>query len=326
MIRFAKINDIKNITKFIDDYWKKNHILSRNESFFKYQHLQGDEVTYVISEDNKNINAILGFIPYGESKRDLMLALWKAIHTEDPFLGVKLLRYLIDNGDARIVSSVGINKKTIGIYKYLGYFVGKMKHWYRLNNKEEYLIAKIEEKIISEFGLESQYYLEKYRDFDEVENNFDFELYAKSGVKPFKEKSYIKKRYFEHPIYKYDVYGVRDEDNLVKSIIVTRIQECNNSKALRLIDCIGDFSVFKNIVFELDKIIKELDCEYVDIYECGIDENIFIESGWINVEETKNVIPNYFSPYVPANIDIYYFSTDKDVILFNGDGDQDRPS
>lgn len=326
MIRFAKKNDIKNIMEFIDVYWKNNHILSRNKSFFEYEHVNGDDVTFVISEENENIDAVLGFIPYAKSNRDVMTVIWKSKQTKDPFLGVKLLKYLIDNGDIRTVSSPGINKKTMGIYKYLGYSVGKMKHWYRLNDKKKYTIAKIERKIISELATEPQYFLEKFNDFSELENNFDFELYSKSETKPYKEKSYIKKRYFEHPIYRYNVYGIRNKDNLFKSIIVTRIQQCSNSKVLRLVDCIGDFNVFKNIVFGLDEIVKEFDCEYVDVYECGIPDSIFNESGWINVEECNNIIPNYFNPYVCSNIDIYYFSTDKDIVLFNGDGDQDRPS
>lgn len=55
-------------------------------------------------------------------------------------------------------------------------------------------------------------------------------------------------------------------------------------------------------------------------------EDLFKQGGWVKREETSNIIPNYFSPFEMKNIEIYYFSSDEDIILFKGDGDQDRPN
>ena len=35
-IRLANKSDIDSIMKFIDKYWKKNHIMSRNRELFEY--------------------------------------------------------------------------------------------------------------------------------------------------------------------------------------------------------------------------------------------------------------------------------------------------
>ena len=46
MIRFAEEKDIPEIMKFIDEYWRKNHIMSRNRSLFEFQHKWENEVKH----------------------------------------------------------------------------------------------------------------------------------------------------------------------------------------------------------------------------------------------------------------------------------------
>lgn len=43
-------------------------------------------------------------------------------------------------------------------------------------------------------------------------------------------------------------------------------------------------------------------------------------------ENDTNIIPNYFSPYVAENIDIYVGAKYKGAVFFKADGDQDRPN
>ena len=100
----------------------------------------------------------------------------------------------------------------------------------------------------------------------------------------------------------------------------------NGRCALRLVDCIGDPEKIKGATVLIDQLLAQYDAEYIDCYEAGVPDSYFLEAGWIKTEETENIIPNYFAPFVQENVDIYYFSTDPDIILFKGDGDQDRPS
>ena len=37
----AKIEDRENIMKFIDRFWKPDHILAKDKEFFNYEHLDG---------------------------------------------------------------------------------------------------------------------------------------------------------------------------------------------------------------------------------------------------------------------------------------------
>ena len=48
MIRFAKDSDVPAIMTFIDKYWRKNHIMSRDKELFEFQHKWGNEISFVI--------------------------------------------------------------------------------------------------------------------------------------------------------------------------------------------------------------------------------------------------------------------------------------
>lgn len=324
MIRFAESKDIDGIMTFIDTYWRKGHILGNNRDFFEYEHSLPEGVSYVISEDGAgNINAILGYIPYGKTDRDIMTVMWKANHTAHSSLGLELFKFLKDNGDARIMASPGSNPKLKGLYRYLGYQFGKMTQWYRLHKQNIYEIAKIENSNIPKVSSGSPFII--LSDWNALEDSFDFNNYTRN-IKPYKEAWYIKKRYYDHPIYKYNVYGILNDGHKTALIVVFRVINVDGINIVRLIDCIGDFSYMRSLSKLLDAVLEENNAEYVDCYEVGIKDEYMKESGWLKTEGSGNIIPNYFAPFTRENIDLFYFSSDPDIVLFKGDGDQDRPN
>lgn len=324
MIRFAKEKDIDAIMAFIDTYWRKGHILGNDKEFFQYEHLLEEGVSYVISEDeNGEINAILGYIPYGKTNRDLMTVMWKANHTAHASLGLELFKFLKENGDARIMASPGSNPKLKGLYHYLGYQFGKMTHWYRLRYQSNYYVAKILDDEIPSVDGNAEYI--EIATWKDLESQFDFENYTKA-VKPYKEAWYIKKRYFNHPKYNYRLFGIKNTYGKVDLLLIFRVISVNDYNVVRLVDCIGDFSIIDSISNVLDDVLEKYKAEYVDCYEAGLPDKFMICSGWKKTEGSGNIIPNYFAPFMQENIDIYYFTSDPEIVLFKGDGDQDRPN
>ena len=77
MIRFAEEKDIPAIMRFIDESWRRNHIMSRDRTLFEFQHKWGSEISFVLSETEGKITGILGYIPYDRKNRDITLAIWK---------------------------------------------------------------------------------------------------------------------------------------------------------------------------------------------------------------------------------------------------------
>ena len=136
---------------------------------------------------------------------------------------------------------------------------------------------------------------------------------------------YIKRRYFLHPSYEYLIYGIK-EDGETKTVIVLRIQEYDGSRAIRFVDCIGDYSLIGAVTAFVDKLMDDIDAEYIDMYETGVSKENLTDAGWTELVNTENVIPNYFSPYVQSNVDVNFCTTNEEIVLFRGDGDQDRPN
>lgn len=327
IVRFANSDDIPNIMQFIDENWKKGHILAKDRTLFEWQYMSDEKLNMVIGEDeNHTIQGILGFIPYAdENDKDFSLALWKA-KNGTAFLGVKLLMFLLKEEPHRQVFCNGINLNTTeGIYQRLGFKTGKLKQWYRLCDYPEYKIAKIEKKAIPNVKVASEVRLVKTEVYEELKTNASEKLFD-TGKTPYKSESYISKRYFSHPVYEYNVYGLENESGKFDAAIVFRIQECNGAKALRVIDFIGEYSQIYHITKQIEEIAKECGAEYIDIYEKGLDDNCLMEAGWQLVGADENIIPNYFAPYTQCNVDINICTTDENIFIFKGDGDQDRPN
>lgn len=324
MIRLANENDIPHIMEFIDKYWRHNHILSKNRIIFEFQYKWDNEISFVVSEQNEEITGVLGFIPYDSHNRDITLALWKTNKTNDTMQGIKLLSFLREDENVKTVSCPGINPKTIPIYKFLGLHTGKMEQWYRLRRIDDYKIAKVLDNYIPVVNLDRKIDIIEIKDFSDLEGNFRIDDCLIRDRQLIKSKNYLKRRYFEHPVFKYIKYGVKLADK--KLFVVLKIQECNGSSLLRVIDCIGDHEIFRYFTPMIDKLLIDNNCEYIDCYETGVDDVIFEDGGWIKVANSGNIIPEYFAPFEQRNIDIYYMSEIDRVILFKGDGDMDRPS
>lgn len=326
MIRFAKYEDIPRIMGFIDTYWKKNHIIGRKRKFFEFQHVWGDEISFVLSEDNGEIHGILGFVPYGPSdfERDIMLAIWKARKTEDTMLGIKILEFLRNSPHTKSVSAPGINPKTRTIYQFLGLETGCMKQWYRLRPMDVYKIAVIKDKEIPKYEDSGSPQIEEYIKFEDLTVRFNLEECLVRKRQPLKTLEYLEKRYFHHPVFQYLKYGIQYEGK--KLLVILRIQSYGGTNVLRMIDGIGDHEIFRYFTGTLDMLMEQYGCEYADIYETGIADDIFIDGGWKLTSATDNIIPEYFSPFEQKNIDIYYMSSIPGVVLFKGDGDMDRPN
>ena len=328
-VRLANVNDINKIMRFINDNWKENHILSRDRDFFIYEHQDNNTINYVISLEDNKINGILGFIKYSDNKSDIATVIWKALKSvASPMLGIKLLEFLRNHKEYNIVFSPGINKKTLGIYNYLGIYTGYLFQYIIINNNiENFNILKIKKnntlKKIN-FIEDNQYQL---IELNKISFDFDFD---KNQFIPHKDKNYFVKRYFNHPIYKYKTYGVYVGD-LLTSLIVTREVKVGDSSILRIMDYIGDENDIVYVSKYLYQIVIDKDYEYIDFMCYGFNEETLSKAGFrkINLESEEIIAPNYFSPFIQENIKINFMADTKEINklrICKADGDQDRPN
>lgn len=332
-IRLATMEEIDECMMFLDQYWKKGHIMAVDRRLFEYEYVVDDQVNIIIAKDRKSglIEAFFGFILCSVSdpaRRDVWGSMWKVNteHDNMPLLGIELAKRVYPLTGCRVHIGNGANPDTtIPIRKLLfREKTGKMKQYYMLNNRKlEFEIAVIKDRWNPDIGKEDENVnLKRYISINELTEDFD--LSALLTI-PYKDSWYINKRYFMHPYYDYQVCGIED-DRGVDAIIVMREVSHNDTKVLRIVDYLGNQQSFKKIGVLLYDIMQENGYEYIDFFELGFDEEAIKQAGFRLRGEDGNIIPNYFEPFLQENVDIWVHYKDNNTLFFKADGDQDRPN
>lgn len=334
--RIAKKSDISTIMIFIDQFWRKNHILARDRRLFEYQHLYGDTVSFLLAErkTTDEIEGVLGFIPASSDtdKMDVWTAIWKVRddHSNMPMLGVELMKRLRELIKCRNLILVGANPETaVPIAKVMmKYKAERMKHFYMLGYHEEFLIAYLggkksekSQKICEIENLQYEFVWDEKDFLDSLE-------YVKVNLDqaiPYKDMDYYVKRYFRHPYYRYMVCHAVIGDR--HAIVIMREVEINGRRLCRIVDFIGEQRVFGALSKMFHDLLKKNQYEYVDFYCMHFNEEYILQAGFIERKEKDEVIiPNYMEPFVRQNVEIYVCFKDKQCLVYKADGDQDRPN
>jgi hypothetical protein len=327
MIKLAKIKDADAILDFIRTEWKADHIFCRNRDFFLYQYQEDEKLNFIISlSDTNHINGILGFIKSSSNSQSAAWAsIWKVSKNNgNSMLGLELMNHLRSMFPGKLMSA-GINERTIPLYKYLGIYTGKLKMFVMMNDKlSNFEVAGVNIPFSRKPFSTNKYYSLK------LLADKSFSLKNISQYIPQKDELYLSKRYFQHPIYKYQCYGIYNKGAL-SSILVTRIQSINKHNVLRIVDYIGDEADLKYVAVNIYDMLLKDGFEYVDFLCYGFKTNELFAANFLDVDLTADdlIVPNYFSPFIKKNITINFFADTPNLELLKickADGDQDRPN
>lgn len=338
IFRIANIGDVDGIMRFIKEEWAENHILASDKEFFIWMYGNdhyGDKTLInfflMIDRNSNEIVGINGFIPYSDENDRLAVssAMTKVKNNISiPMAGVELIKRFKSHIGAKKYYSYGTNPKTmipIG-EKIFRYSVGKMQQYYILNDEmEEFCIANIKHRV-SKTYQKTCYNIKRLYKIQDIQSGFNFDmLFYNQG---YKSEKYIKKRYFEHPIYKYDFYGIcKHEEKEYVAIVIGREIVIDTHKIFRIVDYLGDVKYLGEIGESIRLLIKENVYEYVDLLVSSFPNEMIERAGFVHREEKdENIIPNYFEPFLRENINLWYQKSDENVIIFKADGDQDRPN
>ena len=309
--------------------------MSLDEALFRYEYVDGDDVHFVIAVDrqSRQIEAIFGYLPCSRaaetSKRDIWGSMWmvNSTHENMPLLSIELARRVISLVGYRAHIGNGANPKTTIPLRRL-YFGGKgvaMKHHYMLNlDMVAFKVAVVNQRRSAPPRTgESRVGLRAFHSIEELAQCFDVESVE---CIPYKDSWYINKRYICHPYYTYQVFGVQ-ENGKTGALLVARAVRYNGGTVLRIVDYIGEQSLFADLGGLLEGMLKDNQYEYIDFYEHGFDEPAVAAAGFIRrTADDVNIIPNYFEPFLQVNVEIYaHYKTDG-TLFFKADGDQDRPN
>lgn len=328
-ISIAKLEDTKGIMKFMNDVWKKDHILSRNKELFLHEFQNKENLNMIIAKDSTNtIVGIFGFMYYNSCDiPDVAGSLWKIDEkVKEPLLGFKLREYFKKNIQHNFFAAPGANLTTKPIYKYLKINWNQMEHYYFANsNLKKFLIAK--NPLVKQIPtLKSNAIIKHVDDINEIK---DFNFLENKKIVPRKDLKYVKNKFFNHPIHKYDIYTLTS-NNLIKNIFICRTLFASASSVYRIVDFYGDLEYMHEIVQFLKLYIMEHNHEYFDFVSFGLNEELLLQAGLnkLDFDDGETIIPNLFEPFVQKNSPIYCVSdkTDLELRQFKADGDQDRPN
>lgn len=329
-IRFYQPDDWVKFQNFINHHWRDNHIIARNKALFDFQHNIDGRYTFVVAENKQTgeFDGVYGYIltrKYDKTKTIPNVA-WGAIwkvrkdvkNNEIASLGLKLLQYIIKNENIQTFAVSGISAVNKEVSLGIGFKAGVLNHYYYANGATKtYNIAK-NPRVIDSYSANPEIEV-RWVNINEIKD-------VDANQNPYKNLSYFYERYYKHPIFSYRFLGVYKNGKLV-SLFVVREQYVGKDKCLRIIDAIGNFKDIGSMGFELQAILERENAEYIDCLNYGIDESIFENLGFNKVDD-ETIIPEYFSPFVQKNVlvEVLCMDPDEPIIIFKGDGDQDRPN
>ncbi len=326
-IRRAEIKDIPVIMKFLDDHWLQGFALAHDRTFFDWQFVHNGKVNIWIGIDDETgkLYAIQCMIIYRYiDNPDVSGSTWLAIKSPNPLLAFDVQNSAWDELLPRAYPTPGLRPDAIKAFKLLGYPLITMDHYYRLADLAEYRIAVIKDKVIPSVP-DTGYSIIPCNTIKEFAEVISEEELIESV--PSKDHNYIQWRYFEHPIFKYDLWKILDKTEQPKGILVTRDEYANDSVACKIVDFYGKSNLLGKITHALDELIVQRHYEFIDIYSYGVSADIYENNGWIKCDtQSANIITNFFQPYTPENSDICMVEPNyPGARLFRGDGDQDKP-
>lgn len=335
IIKRASYEDLDAIRKYVADNWRngENHIMSRDRDFVEYELVDTDgQVNCILAIDAESgeIEGIFMYIysSYTEGYRDIWGSLYSVRPGNNAWLGIELMKQIQVLSGCREYIGYGCNPNTslkvakVGLRRK----PDKLVHYYALSDRDndDFKIAKIvnRDNNTSKLDTPDNISVELITNPEDIKPFMDG---RDKDIVPYKDYRYIEKRFFGHPIYKYDIYAVK-KDAEIKAIFVVRKQEHDGRIALRMVDFVGDRESFSYTGSFWKNMLGDGISEYADFYAKGFEPEYMEAAGFCALtEDDANVIPNYFSPYVCTNVDIWCHSKDGNVFLCKGDGDQDRP-
>ena len=336
-IKLLDHSDKQSLVDFIERCWKKNHVFVLDTEILDFQHKALFNYNFVGAFESLTgvLRGVLGFVsPSFYSTRviergdDIWLAIWTVDKTNvsKASIGFDLLDFLKQRFQPSSISAIGINRKVAGVYRLLGYSVGELSHLYLLNPKVT----------ISKVGCNLRQKIETLKDqsmlvdnnivicqIDWTEDRIDTNKFVTKS--PKKDFSATKSRYKDHPTYKYHLYGIRRAFSF-ESFFVAREITVKSTKILRIVDFFqhatlenDDWLAFANLLFENNY-------EYIDIVTDPHTAKNFICAGFIENEDNQYV-PHLFEPFDPAkSVVLYAYFGTKNLSVFKGDSDLDRPN
>ncbi len=336
-LKICKEEDKPLLIDFIKKFWQEDHAFVKSDELFRFQHYNSIKKEYSfilgVNTQTNEIDGIIGLIPLSQYDPALEIynetwgGIWK-VRSDVNNNEIGILGLLLFDAFKKFNShgSLGMSKIAIKLHAIMKYKICTLNQYYILNsncqNFEIAIIPDIAKKDSSALA-DSDYTLKKIDSIEDVHEGAIEAVYF-----PKKSLTYLLNRFQHHPFYKYKFWGVYNKNTMLKTILVTRTIEINNSRIIRIVDVFGSLEGIGSLKTEFEKLLKAESSEYIDLMNFGISPEVFKELGFDQLDVQGDIIiPNYFEPFVQKNIVINCgFKAPGNYVMFKADSDQDRPN
>ena len=336
-------DDVDDLCLFFDTHWRKNHVFYTDREFFDWQYYNRRRSNYnfLIARDctSGDILGQIGFIPtylfdydIADCDKFIWFATWmiRQDMSRRNGLGLRLLTSVPIYENTESVGTNGYYDSALPLYRMMKFETGIHDHFYILNeNARVFKIACAPQGFSQKGGgsgakgkvtvIDQNSFMDVYSEIKQ-KNQSEF-------IK--KTKTYFINRYFNHPVYKYEVMLI-STGSAPKAVFFFRTSFHDDACVIRIIDGIGGFHEIENIFDDIQALLSERGAEYIDLYCVGIGRDVLENAGFTSrLTGDEIIIPNYFEPFERINRNINYAYLDRGClnrVIFKGDGDQDRPN
>ena len=233
-------------------------------------------------------------------------------------IGPKMISYLQTKYD--VLLGMGITEDALAVYLRNGFrylraiprFI-KVLDWEKIEPYAEYLpLAKKVDKYWSKQFVSCEYITEELDEnsLKDITKNFYKESHLFS-----RDYEYMKWRYFDHPMFEYEVKVVYDKEYEDKGVIAVLREEISSEglKILHVVDCFGDNKAMKAAISFILNRAKEKEVAIIDFFSAHSRVNShFLESGWFStLDDQFFKFPHLFQPLElrePATTSLIYWA------------------
>jgi hypothetical protein len=307
-IDWAAADEAPLVRELVDRWWKPGHVLARDEALLRWQYrFPGDDgrLSVLLARVDGCPVGFLGIVqaPFcrrGDVVRGGWLAMWTvAEEVRETQAGLALLLEALRGFD--VVDCLGFNEQAEAIYCRLGFDVRTpLPRFVALEPRGAPAPA-------AEWD-------------DEAWDRRWREEIAPSFVGTARDAAFVRRRYLEHPTYRYVVRLAED----AHALVVHRVQ----GGVVRFLEALGDVDAAAGLV---GLALHEAEGAWLADFTCVNEAHAepFVRAGFVPEASVPEPPPDRFEPLgrSPRGLGGAFYGVPADeVYATRADGDQDRPS
>ena len=356
---------LPDVMRFIDEHWRKDHVLSRNQELLCWQFnstplgIADVAAAIILACEGDNLIGMQGLIPtsfhvYGDVHDGLWLANLK-VRDDKISTGAGMHLMSASHKLQRPILAVsGVNEKVQTMFRIMKYHTwSDAQRWLGVIDTEKTAqLMNCEPSTLQPWIWQSETKISDTpfslsKNFSAYRNSWNLlrqQTIDPQGIGTLRDADYIKWRYLDHPVFQYHLELVVDSENeQVRGLVVMRCESISPSgkNILRILECWGDEAAYLTLRQAIASYAQKHECAFIDAYGgSGLQHSIYQAIGLraVNAESTPS-FPCLFQPLIeghkplrgalfipPAIAKNYPNLENNKIIITKSDGDQDRPS